>query len=570
MSLQDDRKPAEAVDPISLEVFRHRCSAIAEEMGTALGRSALSANIKERRDFSCAVFDAAGRMVAQAAHIPVHLGAMPRSVAAALARFRLDPGDVVLLNDPYAGGSHLPDFTTVAPVYLGDNGRRPTDERQPSPPHGREQREQPAVVRRRSSVVGRRTPALLGYTATRAHHADIGGMAPGSMPMSRELLQEGLVIPPVKLLERGRLNEGLLALICANSRTGDERRGDLAAQLACHRIGAARLAELAGQRGAAWLSRHMEALLRYGERHMRALLASLPDGVYRFEDWLDDDGCGSGPLPIRVAITIRGDRAVVDFAGTAPQCRGPLNAPRAVTESAVFYCFRCLAPADMPESAGAFAPLEIRVPEGSILAPRPPAPVAGGNVETSQRVVDAVFGALAQAAPGRIPAASAGTMNNWTFGGVDARGAPFAYYETLGGGMGARPDADGLDAVQVHMTNTLNTPVEVLERRYPVRVRQYAIRRGSGGAGARRGGDGLVREVEFLVPATATLLGERRTRGPYGLHGGQPGAPGRNTLLHPGGREERLPGKATVEIEAGAALRIETPGGGGFGAGPTE
>ncbi|MBK9711978.1 MAG: hydantoinase B/oxoprolinase family protein [Kouleothrix sp.] len=524
---------ATPVDPISLEVFRHRCSAIAEEMGAALGRSAFSANIKERRDFSCAVFDAHGRMVAQAAHIPVHLGAMPRSVEAALRMGEppnapIGVGDVVLLNDPYLGGTHLPDLTTVATVFA--DGR------------------------------------LIGYTATRAHHADIGGMAPGSMPMSRELYQEGLIIPPVRLVAGGALNEALVELICRNSRTPDERRGDLAAQLASHRVGATRLAELAERHGHAFVAGHMRALLDYGERHMRALLAALPDGEYAFEDALDDDGAGGGRLPIRVSITVAGDAATIDFAGSAPQCRGPLNAPRAVVESAVLYCFRCLGPPDMPASAGAFAPLTIRVPQGSLLDPRPPAPVAGGNVETSQRVVDVVLGALAQALPERVPAASAGTMNNWTFGGIrPSDGTPFAYYETLGGGMGARPTADGLDGVQTHMTNTLNTPVEALERQFPVLVRRYALRRGSGGAGRFRGGDGLVREVEFLAPATISLLTDRRDGVPYGLAGGQPGAPGHNTLIAPAGAEQILPGKITVEIEAGAALRIETPGGGGFG-----
>jgi N-methylhydantoinase B len=517
-----------AVDPISLEVFRHRCAAIAEEMGAALGRSAFSTNIKERRDFSCAVFDASGRMVAQAAHIPVHLGAMPRSVEAALARHQLGPGDVVLLNDPYQGGTHLPDLTTVAPVFA----------------HG----------------------TLIGYTATRAHHADIGGMAPGSMPMSRELYQEGLIIPPVKLIEAGALNQALLELICRNSRTPDERRGDLAAQLASHTIGARRVVALVERHGAEWMAVHMQALLDYGERHMRALLAAIPDGEYAFADALDDDGIGAEPLPICVRITIAGDTATVDFAGSAPQCQGPLNAPRAVVESAVLYCFRCLGPADMPASAGAFAPLDIRVPEGSLLHPRPPAPVAGGNVETSQRVVDVVLGALAQAIPGQIPAASAGTMNNWTFGGIRSGDhTPFAYYETLGGGMGARPTADGLDGVQTHMTNTLNTPVEALEHQLPVRVRSYRLRRGAGGMGTFRGGAGLVREVEFLAPVTASLLTERRRHAPYGLAGGAPGQAGRNTLIEPDGTEHILPGKITVEIDAGAILRIETPGGGGWG-----
>jgi N-methylhydantoinase B len=390
-------------------------------------------------------------------------------------------------------------------------------------------------------------------------------MAPGSMPMSRELYQEGLIIPPVKLVAGGTANEELFELICRNSRTPDERRGDLAAQLACHAVGARRLEELVARHGRDWVAAHMQALLDYGERHMRAVLAAIPDGVYTFADALDDDGAGGDPLPIQVRIDVDGAAATIDFDGSAPQCRGPLNAPRAVVESAVLYCFRCLGPPDMPASAGAFAPLTILVPEGSILSPRPPAPVAGGNVETSQRVVDVVLGALAQALPGRIPAASAGTMNNWTFGGVTAGGAPFAYYETLGGGMGARPTAAGLHGVQTHMTNTLNTPVEALERLFPVLVRRYGLRRGSGGAGRFRGGDGLVREVMFQTPVIVSLVSERRRLAPYGLDGGAAGSPGRNTLIDANGQEHILPGKITVEIEAGAALRIETPGGGGWG-----
>ncbi len=529
------------VDPISLEVFRHRCSAIAEEMGAALGRTAFSANIKERRDYSCAVFDATGYMIAQAAHIPVHLGAMPRSVQAALQQHTLGPGDVVVLNDPYLGGSHLPDITMVAPVYAEEDSATASE--------------------------------LLGYVASRAHHADVGGMTPGSMPMSQEIYQEGLIIPPVLLQAGGQINAALVELICRNSRTPDERRGDLAAQLACHIPGAARLRELAARQGLAWVRKHMQALLEYGERHIRALFASLPDGVYRFTDYMDDDGCGSGPLPLQVCLTIAGDTVTVDFSGSARQQRGPVNAPLAVVESAVHYCFRCLGSADMPASvSGALAaaspsPLRLVVPPGSLLNPRPPASVAGGNVETAQRVVDVVFGALAQAVPERIPAASAGTMNNWTFGGTRPHdGTSFAYYETLGGGMGARPTADGQHGVQVHMTNTLNTPLEVLEHQFPLRVHRYGLRSGSGGGGRWRGGEGLVREVEFLLPVTVSLLTERRTRPPYGLAGGAPGAPGRNTVISADGQEEPLAGKVTLALAAGDHLRIETPGGGGWGA----
>jgi N-methylhydantoinase B len=531
------------VDPISLEVFRHRCAAIAEEMGAALGRTAFSANIKERRDYSCAVFDAAGQMVAQAAHIPVHLGAMPRSVEAALARCQPEPGDVVILNDPYLGGSHLPDITMVAPVY---------------------------------SEAGGDAPHLVGYVASRAHHADVGGMAPGSMPLSRDVYQEGLIIPPLLLQEAGELNTSLVDIICRNSRTPDERRGDLAAQLACHRLGAARLRELVEQHSLPWVQAHMQALLEYGERHIRALFASLPDGRYEYTDHLDDDGNDSDPLPIHVVLEVAGDHVTVDFTGSAPQIDGPVNAPLAVVESAVHYCFRCLGSADIPPAAfgalhtAASAPLSLVVPPGTLLNPRSPAAVAGGNVETSQRVVDVVFGALAQAVPERVPAASAGTMNNWTFGGTHPHtGTTFAYYETLGGGMGARPSADGLDGVQVHMTNTLNTPVEALERQFALRVWRYGLRSGSGGAGRWRGGEGLIREVEFLVPVTVSLLTERRRVPPYGLAGGTPGATGRNLLLTADGDQRTLPGKGTLHLAAGERLRLETPGGGGWGTAET-
>jgi N-methylhydantoinase B len=528
------------VDPISLEVFRHRCAAIAEEMGAALGRTAFSANIKERRDYSCAVFDAAGRMVAQAAHIPVHLGAMPRSVEAALARCEPQPGDVMILNDPYLGGSHLPDITMVAPVYSEEEAA---------------------------------APELVGYVASRAHHADVGGMSPGSMPMSREVYQEGLIIPPLLLQEAGELNTSLIDMICRNSRTPDERRGDLAAQLACHRLGATRLRELVQQHSLPWVEAHMGALLEYGERHIRALFASLPDGRYEFTDYLDDDGNDSGPLPLHVVLEVAGERVTVDFTGSAPQRDGPVNAPLAVVESAVHYCLRCLGSADMPPAAfGSLhsaedAPLTLIVPRGSLLNPCSPAAVAGGNVETSQRVVDVVLGALAQAVPQRVPAASTGTMNNWTFGGTDPQtGTTFAYYETLGGGMGARPGADGLDGVQVHMTNTLNTPVEALERQFALRVWRYGLRAGSGGAGRWRGGAGLVREVEFLAPVTVSLLTERRVVPPYGLAGGASGATGRNVRVAADGSERKLPGKSTLHLEVGERLRLETPGGGGWGA----
>ncbi len=536
------------VDAVSLEVFRHRCAAVAEEMGTALGRTAFSANIKERRDYSCAVFDAQGHMVAQAAHMPVHLGAMPRSVESALRHFQMQPGDMVVLNDPYLGGSHLPDITMVAPVFVPASN---ADDANDAAPH------------------------LLGYVASRAHHADVGGMTPGSMPpMSQSIYQEGLIIPPVLIEQGGVVNQSVVELICRNSRTPDERRGDLAAQRACHHLGATRLCELVRHYGRPWVEQHMQALLRHGERSFRALLAHLPDGDYCFADALDDDGYGSGPLPIRVRLTIAGEYATVDFHGTAPQSNGPVNAPLAVVEAATFYCFRCLSDADMPDSATsamhATNPpvLRLIVPPRSILNPQPPAAVAGGNVETSQRVVDVVLGALAQAVPHRVPSASAGTMNNCTYGGIHPHSnTPFAYYETLGGGMGASPHGNGLDGVQTHMTNTQNTPIEALEQQYPVRVQRYALRSGSGGDGQWRGGAGLVRELTFLAPATVSLLSDRRTTAPYGIQGGAAGQSGRNTLVHADGREESLPGKVTRDVAAGERLRIETPGGGGWGAG---
>ncbi|MFO7319990.1 MAG: hydantoinase B/oxoprolinase family protein [Bacillota bacterium] len=513
-----------------LEIFKNLFRSIAEEMGVVLQRSAYSPNIKERLDFSCALFDPSGELVAQAAHIPVHLGSMPAAVKAAADSFpELEEGDVVLLNDPYRGGTHLPDITAVTPAYF--QGR------------------------------------LVGYVANRAHHADVGGAFPGSMGLARDVFQEGIRIPPVRLYRRGALQRDVMELLLANVRVPEERRGDLEAQVAANRRGAARLAELAAKYGPETAEAWMRELLDYTERMTRALIASLPRGSYTFADCIEDDGLGSGPLPIRVRVDLLGDRAVVDFTGTAPQTAGPLNCPKAVTVSAVAYVFRCLTDPETPANAGAFRAFEVVVPEGTLLHARPPAPVAGGNVETSQRVVDVVLGALAQAAPGRIPAASCGTMNNVVVGGYDPRrGSAFTYYETLGGGMGAHARGPGLSAVQTHMTNTKNTPVEALEHAYPLRVRRYCIRTGSGGRGAYSGGDGLVRALEALVPCKAALLTERRITRPYGLAGGEPGTPGEN-LLWPAGAQApiSLPGKVEVELNPGDILEIRTPGGGGYG-----
>ncbi|MBW3577021.1 MAG: hydantoinase B/oxoprolinase family protein [Actinobacteria bacterium] len=531
------------MDPVTLEVTRNALVGIAEETGAALRRTAYSPNIKERADCSTALFDPDGAMVAQAEHIPVHLGAMPASVAAALESFgALAEGEQVLVSDPFAGGTHLPDWTLVAPVWSGDR--------------------------------------LLGFVATRAHHADVGGAAPGSMPAgATEIFAEGLRIPPIKLVRGGEVDRDLLALLTTNSRTPRERTGDLRAQVGANHLGARRVRELAARLGdgddAAGIDLLLEAMSAtqdHAERAVRAAVSQLPDGTYRFEDVLDDDGIGDQPIPIRVAVTVDADRITMDFAGTAPQCDGPLNAPVAVTRSCCFFALRAVVAPGVPANAGGWRPLEVRAPEGSLVDPRPPAAVAAGNVETSQRIVDALFGALAQAVPDRVPAASQGTMNNTLLGGTDPRtGEAFAYYETLAGGQGARPHADGMSGVHTHMTNTKNTPIEAFELAYPVRVVEYRLRDGSGGTGRFRGGDGLRRTLEVLGErATCSLVTERRRRGPWGLAGGHDGAPGRNRVVRrsaDGHDEERdLPAKITLILHRGDRIVVDTPGGGGFGA----
>jgi len=406
------------------------------------------------------------------------------------------------------------------------------------------------------------------YVASRAHHADVGGGAPGSMGVSRDIYQEGLRIPPVHLRRAGadHLDRDLLRVLLANVRTPIEREGDLRAQIASLETGMQRLEALAEERGLAECTAYAGHLIDYAERMTRALIADLPDGTYTFEDHLDDDGLGSGPLPIRVAVTIAGEQATVDFTGSAPQCRGPLNAVEAITLSATVYVFRCLLDPAVPPNHGSFAPIELIAPEGTICNARPPAAVAGGNVETSQRLVDALFGALQQAVPDRVPAASQGTMNNLSIGGIDPRREGwFTYYETTGGGMGGRPSGSGPSAIHVHMTNTRNTPVEALEHAYPLRVDRYTVRTGSGGKGQYPGGDGIIRQIRLLAPATVSLLTDRRTTGPWGAAGGDAGSPGRNTVVRADGREEELAGKGSWELAAGEAVRLETPGGGGWG-----
>ncbi len=504
---------------IRIEIARHFFASVAEEMGASLMRAAFSPNIKERRDYSCAVFDAQGQMVAQAAHIPVHLGSTPMSVRAALDAFTFVPGLEVVLNDPYAGGTHLPDVTLVSGVFdeLGE---------------------------------------LRFLVANRAHHADVGGISPGSMPLSKHIDEEGIRFGPT------RLDDDFVDRFCAASRTPDERRGDLAAQRAANRRGAIRLAEaLAANKHVGML----DALIDYSERMMRAVISRMPKGRYDFADALDSDGQGTFDIPLRVSVTVEDDHMVVDFMDAVDQVQGPVNVPAAVTASAVYFAVRCLAPSEMPSNAGYMRCIDIRTRSGSFLDAIWPAPVAIGNVETSQRVADVMFGALALACPDKVSAASQGTMNNILIGGQDPRhGKPFAYYETIGGGMGAGPDHDGASGVHSHMTNTLNTPIEALEHAYPFRINRYAIRRSSGGAGTYRGGDGVVRAYEFDHEVTVTLMTERRASRPYGLDGGEAGKAGRNLLIREGITTE-LPDKITMETRPGDVIQIHTPGGGGFG-----
>ena len=508
------------MDPVSLNIYSSRIQSVCDEMGAVLRRAAFSPNIRDRLDFSCAVFDAAGRLAAQAAHIPVHLGSMAYAMAAIVGARDWAPGDMVILNDPYLGGTHLPDVTVVAPVHVGGE--------------------------------------LLGFVANRAHHADIGCASPGSMPLSRRLEEEGLIIPPTPVVRGGQRDPGALAAIVAHTRNPDDAHGDFSAQLSANARGVARLAELVAELGTGAFRAGLDALNDYAERLARQALDAIPRGRYACTDLLDDDGLGHTDLPVRVRIDADGPDVRVDFAGSAPQTAGNVNCPLSVTAAAVYYAFRCLMPPGTPACAGSLRPLEIAVPEGSLLNARRPAAVAAGNVETSTRVVDAVLGALAQALPDRIPAASQGTMNNLALGARGAR--DWDYYETMAGGMGAGAHGGGLDAVHTHMTNTLNTPVEALELYYPLRVARYAVRRGSGGAGRRPGGDGLVREIELLQDAEVTLLTERRRHAPWGLAGGGPGAPGRNLC-----NARELPGKVQRALRAGDRLTVETPGGGGWG-----
>ncbi len=510
-------------DPTTLEIYRALFTSVAEEMGIALRRTAFSPNIKERRDYSCAVFDAKGRVIAQGDHMPVHLGSMPMAVGAALDVIDIAPGDVVAVNDPFAGGTHLPDVTLVMPVMKGTR--------------------------------------ILFYVANRAHHADIGGATPGSMGLATDIYGEGIRIPPIRLVRGGELDSDTMRLLLANVRGNVERRGDFDAQIGSLKTGATRLLEIVERRGEREASEYAAQLIDYSARLMRHTITSIPDGTYEAEDALDDDGVDDGPVPIKVAVTIKGERATIDFTGSASQVVGAINAVEAITVSAVSYVFRCLVGGEVPASAGLMEPIDVIAPLGTVVNANPPASVAGGNVETSQRIVDTLFRALSKALPDRIPAASQGTMNNLTIGGIDPRtGQEFSYYETVAGGMGARPSLDGMSGVHTHMTNSLNTPAEALEYAYPLRVREYRLRRGSGGEGKQRGGDGVVREIETLTPARMSLLCDRRKRGPYGLQNGDDGKPGLNRI-----NNREVAAKGSHELKAGDRIRIETPGGGGWG-----
>ncbi len=509
-----------SVDPITLEVARNRFAAIADEMGVVLRRTSLSPNIKERADCSAAVFAANGDMLAQAEHIPVHLGSMPASVHACLERFDPAPGVQYAVNDPYHGGTHLNDLTILAPVF----------------------------------VAGRH----VAWVANRAHHADVGGEAPGSMPAHAvRLEQEGHIVPPVVAVRDGVWADEFLVPFVGASRTPWERRGDLDGQMGANAVAARRLAEVIGAEGLDRFTEVSGALLDYGERRSRAALSGLPDGSYRFQDWME---LGDSDVAIRVEVTVDGETLHADFTGTDSQVAANFNAVEAVTRSCLYYAVRVATDPTIPANGGCYRPISLHAPEGTLVNATAPAAVAAGNVETSQRIADVLLGALAQTAPDRVPAAGQGTMNNVLIGNDE-----FAYYETVAGGQGARPYRDGQSGIQTGMTNTQNTPIESLHGHYPFRVTGYTLRRGSGGAGRHHGGDGIRREIEFGTAATLSLMGERRRNRPWGLAGGDPGSAGEDWLIRRNGDRERLPGKTTVAVEPGDRLLVLTPGGGGWG-----
>ncbi|MFQ5963446.1 MAG: hydantoinase B/oxoprolinase family protein [Candidatus Scalinduaceae bacterium] len=516
-------------DPINLEIFNNLFSSICEEMGVVLCKSSFSTNIKERKDFSCALFDSKGEMFAQAEHLPVHLASMSLSVKEAIKSVKMKDGDTVILNDPFQGGTHLPDITMVTPLFY-------------------KSKKEP-----------------LFYIANRAHHADVGGMSPGSMCNATEIYQEGIRISPVKIVEGNNINGDILTMITSNVRTPRERRWDIVAQLSANEIGKQRLGELCDKYGKKDVRKYSIALQDYSDRIMRSVIKKIPDGEYSFCDYIDDDGIVDKSVKIKTQIKIEGNRAYIDFSGSSKQVGGCINAVYAVTVSCVFYAFRCLIDYNIPSNSGCMRPISITAPSGSIVNATLPAAVSGGNVETSQRIVDVIFGALSRAIPDKIPAASCGTMNNIAIGGYDKlRRQHYSYYETIAGGMGARPNIDGLSAIHTHMTNTMNTPIEAIEHNYPFRIKRYQIRTNSGGIGKYRGGNGIVRDYEILQGATVTILSDRRRYAPYGLKGGNKGKVGQNILISKG-KKHNLPSKVTIRARKGDVISILTPGGGGYG-----
>ena len=518
-------------DATTVEVIKGALIYAAEEMGIALRKSAYSPNIKERMDHSCALFDDRRRLIAQAEHIPVHLGSMALAVREGLSQYGgdLEEGDMLLLNDPYISGTHLPDLTLIAPIFYEG--------------------------------------ALVGYAANKAHHTDVGGRAPGSIAGdSTELYQEGLIIPPVKFVRGGVIDPEISSLIRSNVRTPEVQMGDLRAQIAANYTGIRRLTELMGEYGAETVHSAMEAVMDYSERRMRAEIQAMPDGVYEAEDWMEDTGAWGDPAKITVTVSIEGDEIRFDYSGTSPQVEGPVNAPLGVTLAGVFFTLISVTDPTIPVNDGCFRPIGLHVPEGCMMNPVRPAPVAGGNVETSQRNVDVLMKALAEAVPEKVPAASQGTMNNVSIGGIREDGTPWTFYETIGGGSGGRPGSDGVDGVHVNMTNTMNTPIEALEAYLPLRFEGYALRADSGGPGRWRGGCGIERSWTLRsLKATLSILAERTKIPPWGLHGGLPASLGVYELVRGDGSVERLPSKCTIPLKQGDRLIIRTPGGGGYG-----
>tara|TARA_A100001037_G_scaffold303487_1_gene337629 strand:- start:9299 stop:10903 length:1605 start_codon:yes stop_codon:yes gene_type:complete len=525
-----------SLDPILLEIFKNLFLSTAEEMGVSLCKSSFSPNIKERRDYSCAIFDKNAKMVSQAAHLPAHLGSMPMSVEHVIETMNLDPGDMVVLNDPFHGGNHLPDLTMISPIFIKRNRRF----------------------------------SLQYFVANRAHHADIGGIAPGSMSLTKEIFQDGLVIPPVKIVRKGIIQEDLLSIVLSNVRTPEERKGDVLAQISANLVGQRRIEMIIDRYGLKNTSFYTTELQRYSERMTRVAISKMPEGEFDFTDFMDDDGISENPVKISVKIIIRKDSIVADFTGSSLQTDGNINAVESIARTAVYYAIRCLIPFEIPNNSGCMEPIKVIAPFGTVVNSKFPSAVAGGNVETSQRMVDVVLGAMSKACPDKIPSASCGSMNNLTIGGNDIRSKkerrkPFAYYETTGGGMGAGKWGNGENAIHTHLTNTRNTPIEAIEHSYPLRVNKYGVRRKSGGKGLMTGGDGIIREIELLSSATVSFMTERRKFSPWALQGGFPGKKGKNSVLKKDGKRIKCKGKQRLYLEKGDIIRLETPGGGGWG-----